>query len=42
MPKTKRNFNNTFSINISDKMLMAIENARRSNGAKEGFGLVPT
>ena len=42
MPKTKRNFNNTFSINISDTMLMAIENARRSNGAKEGFGVVPT
>jgi hypothetical protein len=42
MPKTKTNYQNKISLNISDKMLMALENARRSEGAKKGFGVVPT
>lgn len=42
MPKTKVNYKNNIGLKMSDKLLMAIENARRSNGAKEGFGVVPT
>ena len=42
MPKTKSTYINQIKFNASDKMLMLISNARRSKGAKNGFGVVPS
>jgi hypothetical protein len=42
MPKTKSTYINQIKFNASDKMLMLISNARRSKGAKDGFGVVPS
>ena len=42
MPKTNTNYQNRLQLRISDKLLMAIENARRLEGAKKGFGVVPS
>ncbi len=41
MPKTKSDYQNMVYLRTTDKMLMLINNARRSKGAREGFGVVP-
>lgn len=41
MPKLKANYLNMIRLRTSDKMLMLINNSRRSKGAREGFGVVP-
>lgn len=41
MPKTKTEYQNMIRLRTSDKMLMLINNARRSQGARDGFGMVP-
>tara|TARA_B100001250_G_C19232779_1_gene542974 strand:+ start:190 stop:561 length:372 start_codon:yes stop_codon:yes gene_type:complete len=41
MPKIVSEYQNNIRIRTSDKMLMLINNARRSVGARQGFGVVP-
>ena len=41
MPKTKSDYQNMVYLRTTDKMLMLINNARRSKGARKEFGLVP-
>ena len=41
MPRIGSEYQNNLRIRTSDKMLMLINNARRSVGARQGFGVVP-
>lgn len=41
MPKTKSDYQNMVYLRTTDKMLMLINSAMRSKGAREGFGVVP-
>tara|TARA_B100001057_G_C22388310_1_gene771161 strand:- start:76 stop:453 length:378 start_codon:yes stop_codon:yes gene_type:complete len=41
MPKIGSEYQNNMRIRTSDKMLMLIDNARRSVAARQGFGVVP-
>tara|TARA_B100001175_G_scaffold46067_1_gene35303 strand:+ start:1997 stop:2368 length:372 start_codon:yes stop_codon:yes gene_type:complete len=41
MPKIGSEYQNNIRIRTSDKMLMLINNARRSVGARQGFGVLP-
>ena len=41
MPKIGSEYQNNLRIRTSDKMLMLINNARRSVAARQGFGVVP-
>ena len=42
MPKTKVIYTNQIKFNASDEMVLLLENARRSKGAKYKFGKIPT
>ena len=42
MPKTKVIYTNQIKFNASDEMVLLLENARRSKGAKYNFGKIPT
>ena len=41
MPRIGSEYQNNLRIRTSDKMLMLINNARRSVAARQGFGVVP-